>query len=298
MKTNFPSAFPNPPLINGDGCFKKEHSHKGILYLGNDQLYWECDHLTASENDPDADTRDGCREFIHTKTLEAAQVPAFGLAGLRVLSWPRMMKDYSSKALTYDKDRLVAISGLARLRSLLTQEQYIAGIWVNYWHFDLMWYPVSWRYLFYTPSVRPWPSHRYVHENTPPTLPSWSWASFPSAIEWCNIDGRAMFETNKIDSFELGPVKPLAHLKGTSVPQDFSNFDGASLDIGCLRIPATLGSEISTRKALFVKGPSRIVLEDGLSGTCNGPVWAGLYSEESKSTFLSPVLHRTIALRG
>ncbi|RTE70047.1 hypothetical protein BHE90_015562 [Fusarium euwallaceae] len=179
--------------INQRGwVFQERALSQRILYLGNDQLYWECDHLTASEDDPGADSRDGCREFIHTRSLETSQVSEFTLKGLHFLSWSRMMKDYSSKALTYDKDRLVAISGLARLRSLLTQEQYIAGIWVNYWHFDLMWYPRSCLYARFSPSVQPWPSHRYVHESTPPTLPSWSWASFPWEIAWDNVDGRAM----------------------------------------------------------------------------------------------------------
>ncbi|RMJ07027.1 hypothetical protein CDV36_013375 [Fusarium kuroshium] len=233
--------------INQRGwVFQERALSQRILYLGNEQLYWECDHLTASEDDPEAYTRYGCRESIHTRNQETVKVPAFSLTGLHVLSWPRMMKNYSSKALTYEKDRLVAIAGLARLRSLLTQEQYIAGIWINYWHFDLMWFPVHPR------SVRPWPSYRCVH--TPPGLPSWSWASFPSAIEWYDVDRRAMFDTSKIDSFELGPVKSLAHLRGTSVSQEFINFDGASLDIGCLRIPARLGSEISARTILSFWG--------------------------------------------
>ncbi|RSL71772.1 hypothetical protein CEP53_001314 [Fusarium sp. AF-6] len=259
--------------INQRGwVFQERALSQRILYLGNEQLYWECDHLTASEDEPGAYTRYGCREFIHTRSLETVKVPAFSLTGLHVLSWSRMMKNYSSKALTYDKDRLVAIAGLARLRSLLTQEQYIAGIWINYWHFDLMWFPLNPR------SVRPWPSYRCVH--TPPGLPSWSWASFPSAIEWYNIDRRVMFDTSKIDSFDLGPVKPLAHLRGTSVSQEFTNFDGASLDIGCLRIPATLGSEISVRTVLSVRGHSHKVLEDGPDGTLYGPRWSGLYEEE------------------
>ncbi|UPK91174.1 hypothetical protein LCI18_002109 [Fusarium solani-melongenae] len=226
--------------INQRGwVFQERVLSQRILYLGNDQLYWECDHLTASEDDPSAYGRDGCRESIHTESLETSEVSSSTMCGLHASTWLRMMEDYSSKALTYDKDRLVAISGLARLRSLLTQEQYITGIWINYWHLDLTWYPAKPR------SVRPWPSHRYVHENTPPaSLPPWSWASFPSAIMWGTADDRGIFETKKINTFELVPVIPVAHLRGMSVTQEFNYFDGASLDIGCLRIPATLGSKI------------------------------------------------------
>jgi hypothetical protein len=45
------------------------------------------------------------------------------------LSWKGVVLLYSSCQLTYDRDKLVALSGLARERSRLSGDEYMAGLW-------------------------------------------------------------------------------------------------------------------------------------------------------------------------
>ncbi|RDW66443.1 hypothetical protein BP6252_10078 [Coleophoma cylindrospora] len=74
--------------------------------------------------------------------------------------WYQMVNNFASRSLTYDTDRFLAISGLAREVEKHTRNDYRAGLWLQEMHRGLLWY-VS------PPGVR---SETYI-------APSWSWAS-------------------------------------------------------------------------------------------------------------------------
>ncbi|KAM5347263.1 hypothetical protein ACJ41O_010268 [Fusarium nematophilum] len=257
-----------------------------ILYLGNDQLYWECDYLMACEAEPSRPIRYGCRESIHVGSLECHEKLLSRLDYLRLLSWPRLIETYSSTGLTYEKDRPFAISGVARYCSLATGWRYLAGIWIDYWHFDLVWYyhdVLGWNQLPQACGHLGACSCRHVAVD----VPSWSWAASPMTrrITW-GTDSRAEFETSRINTFDSPSVKPLAVLSGTSGTGDVvSHFEGASLNIRCLLTPTKLKKEFLKDLHLepWKDAPQRASADDCLGGPCDGPRWDGLCPLETRS---------------
>jgi hypothetical protein len=73
---------------------------------------------------------------------------------------------YSRRAITHKKDRLIALSGLAKIIQKSTKMKYIAGLWKNTLALDLLWTPSK------TPSSRP---QEYI-------APSWSWAAIDNGV--------------------------------------------------------------------------------------------------------------------
>lgn len=102
-------------------------------------------------------------------------------------SWYSALEDYTSRALTYSSDRLIAVSGVARAMEIFikyhellsprrgSRPKYLAGLWGMHFESQLGW------------SVRD-----AVPEAQLSLAPSWSWASVPHGIKrnpphWTNI---------------------------------------------------------------------------------------------------------------
>lgn len=84
------------------------------------------------------------------------------------------MQAYTSEKLTKATDKLIALSGVARVlqRRAIPHDTYMAGLWRRNLIFELLWDLVE------QPSLQPQSrSREYV-------APSWSWASRIGAITW------------------------------------------------------------------------------------------------------------------
>ncbi|CAJ0545056.1 Ff.00g085290.m01.CDS01 [Fusarium sp. VM40] len=95
--------------------------------------------------------------------------------------WRDLVESYSSRELTFEKDRLPAISGLARFYAEHLKDHYLAGIWKSDLYISLFWYappePYSERQSLHS-LIKTITSHRsYI-------APSWSWASEKEPIEF------------------------------------------------------------------------------------------------------------------
>jgi len=84
--------------------------------------------------------------------------------------WHRTMCEHSGLDLTFHKDKLPAISGLARQFPASDLGTYMAGLWSFDFSHDLLWYPGYSK----IPCPRP----------TGTGYPSWSWASISNEIYW------------------------------------------------------------------------------------------------------------------
>jgi len=93
--------------------------------------------------------------------------------------WYRLVKEYSERDLTMSTDKLVALSGIAEKTQMRTGRSYVAGIWKETIHHDLLW-RVGGR-------LTPRPSGYRA--------PSWSWAAVDGLISTVRID---------VGSFSLG----------------------------------------------------------------------------------------------
>ncbi|KAH6672104.1 heterokaryon incompatibility protein-domain-containing protein [Halenospora varia] len=86
--------------------------------------------------------------------------------------WNQIALDYSYRAITYNHDRLPALSGLARRFRDVTGDIYLAGLWEKALCPGLMWQTLS--------ALKSRPS-TYI-------APTWSWLSVPGPILYANYE--------------------------------------------------------------------------------------------------------------
>ncbi|EPE24535.1 hypothetical protein GLAREA_08387 [Glarea lozoyensis ATCC 20868] len=120
------------------------------LHFTRTQLFWECHE------------KDLCETFPEEMPPKLSQYFHIAKRPLTEKNWHQIVSAYSSAKLTYSKDMLIAISGIARLIQLTTKDQYIAGMWKKDLEIQLCW------------SVY---SSGGGQRILPYTAPSWSWAS-------------------------------------------------------------------------------------------------------------------------
>ncbi|KAL5322577.1 hypothetical protein ACEPPN_010550 [Leptodophora sp. 'Broadleaf-Isolate-01'] len=149
-----------------------------VLHFCQDQIAWECRRVDASES-----FRDGIASFrLRAGEIERAErlksfVPCgpsnFGNLQGRLATyhhWKAVVERYSKTRLTNPGDKLIALSGIAKLTfGELPDVEYVAGLWSEYLESQLLWRvdPVFEYGKFSFPSSRP-PIYR---------SPSFSWAA-------------------------------------------------------------------------------------------------------------------------
>ncbi|KAH8585746.1 heterokaryon incompatibility protein-domain-containing protein, partial [Bisporella sp. PMI_857] len=127
------------------------------IHFSEDQIYWECSQLCASETFPDGkpwDLQWSHRQKQITKARENAE------SNDRFEAWWWLVWEYSKGSLTQKSDRLVAIAGLAKSFAT-SKDQYFAGHWRNDMPHGLTWHASE-------------ASRGFKKTDLAPT---WSWAS-------------------------------------------------------------------------------------------------------------------------
>ena len=88
--------------------------------------------------------------------------------------WHNLISTYSSKKLTYESDRLPALSGVATKVQSLSQSEYLAGLWLNNLPLDLCWM-VDYQLSDDLSTPAQLIPAQYI-------APSWAWSSVRGAI--------------------------------------------------------------------------------------------------------------------
>lgn len=232
-----PDSLRNSPLLSRAWVFQERFLSPRILYFGTEQLYWECRCHTKSESRPVDDkllfqhydtsraqflelcdfphNRDRYSTSIFKSTSDSASekrtndgfnigsvigkvpsVETINTVGL-MLSWYRVIEDYTETSLTYASDRFIALAGIVKAIGNCVGLTYVAGTWMEFWPFDLLW---VWR--------RDVPMSKRTACGT--HLPSWSWAS---------AEGRKEFRGLHLDGGKLGvPTSTLMQVVKLSFP--------------------------------------------------------------------------------
>lgn len=121
------------------------------IYFGRTGLFWECRTTISSEFLPD-----GFPDLIGEYAIVSEDMP---------WKWGQIVEQYSSTKLTYDSDRLPALSGIAARQQQVTGGQYLAGMWRESLVAQLSWEVLRKK------SRRPeW------------RAPTWSWASIDGEV--------------------------------------------------------------------------------------------------------------------
>lgn len=142
-----------------------------VLHFAEDQLYWECSALEASEGFPDG-LPEGSGEGVK-KWFREDEKPNDYLNGL-YWKWEKIVRAYTSGELTNTTDKLIAISGIAREmeRHIYEKDSYLAGLW----RFDII--P---QLLWDIAEPRQAGQRTRIAQFV---APSWSWASRTGEISW------------------------------------------------------------------------------------------------------------------
>ncbi|EEU34183.1 uncharacterized protein NECHADRAFT_85399 [Fusarium vanettenii 77-13-4] len=178
--------FESAPLTQRGWVFQERLLAPRILQFGKRQVYWRCSELFASEawpqgvrsatgkalrlgTDLDALDEKACMEIPPISKWR--QLAANTVSQEPVAIWERLVAQYSRTKLTFGDDKLVALSGVAKLFQQTFKDRYLAGVW---------WSPSA-RLLCWSRDDR-----RETGVVTRPDYraPSWSWASIDGLIDF------------------------------------------------------------------------------------------------------------------
>jgi hypothetical protein len=151
------------PLSQRGWAFQESLLPPRTLQFTRTQIFWNCEDAISCEIFPDAFPLgiyigSGRQEFSVVRKQP-----------IHEFDWRQVVVSYTQRLLTFQEDKLVAISGLAREIQWYSRDSYCAGIWLKDLQFQLCWFTQS-RRGAKIPSI-----DRKV-------APSWSWASVPNPI--------------------------------------------------------------------------------------------------------------------
>lgn len=136
-----------------------------MIHFYREELVWSCHSQERCECRlmPGVSSSSTFRRLLNSKS------PELNLH----FEWPKLVQDFTRRDLTYTKDRLPAISGLATLMKQHTRSEYHAGMWSKDLAYSLLW------------------MSDHAHARSPtrrvqviPYAPTWSWASIDGPVKY------------------------------------------------------------------------------------------------------------------
>jgi hypothetical protein len=181
----WPNVFEDQPLISRAWVVQELQLSPRILYFNSTQIFWQCYDKLACEElpthiEPDwgtADQQDDNLKFstyvYHHQPLIGDRAPPMIRKNEYMRIWCGILEQYTKCRLTFLNDKLVAISGIARLFCQPLADTYCAGLWTRRMPIELLW----------TRGMRDFPKPA-LPKSTQECYraPSWSWASIDEPI--------------------------------------------------------------------------------------------------------------------
>jgi hypothetical protein len=158
-KTDFEDN-PNTPLLHRAWAVQELVLSPRTLHFTARDMIFECDEHTISEGGTQS-TMNFKGGYAHLDKMRLKQDAADAYD-----YWNYIVLRFARTNITYETDKLPALSGIAKIMQEETNDEYIAGLWKNDLPAGLLWCPI--------PSDAP-RSQTYI-------APSWSWASLNRAI--------------------------------------------------------------------------------------------------------------------
>lgn len=161
------------PLMHRAWALQERLLSPRVLHFGLQELIWECRHLTTCECSNVVPVSLHRSKIDWATALEEATPDADSFS-----TWRKLVREYSSRDLTLEEDRLPAISGAARQfylsRRRTNPGTYLAGLWRHDLFLGLLWHP---RYSGPSLSV---PTRKPKDFRAP----SWSWAAVEGPVDF------------------------------------------------------------------------------------------------------------------
>ncbi|KUJ16762.1 HET-domain-containing protein [Mollisia scopiformis] len=200
------SPFPNDPLSRRGWALQERLLSTRLLTYKADDITWECQ--TCRRREKVAEQVDYC------KAPNGSDERFWRLSKIRAitsLEWCDIVRDYSSRSITVASDKLPAVSGLARLCSKTTSDEYVAGLWKSDLLASLLWYTITW-------------SGSQFSASSVYRAPSWSWASLDAEVNMRPTRKPAANKVKLSDQTSKGDLTEI--LECVAVPSGESEFGG------------------------------------------------------------------------
>ncbi|KAH7346100.1 heterokaryon incompatibility protein-domain-containing protein [Pyrenochaeta sp. MPI-SDFR-AT-0127] len=178
------------PLQQRAWFFQERLLSRRIVHFADDSLYWECLRLDVSEA---SDRTHGGVEKLN-RNVQGINIVGVTVGDDAQLSgakrrWHNIVHNYSKCKLTFDKDILPALQGVAAEMKPLRNCAYFAGLWGDNLIFDLLWMAET----------------KSVVQGDKYLAPSWSWAKSIGAVRW-EPQGDEFHQEAQVVSVETIPV--------------------------------------------------------------------------------------------
>ncbi|RBA12650.1 heterokaryon incompatibility protein [Fusarium proliferatum] len=213
-----------------------------VVYFAEDQILWECLIGNKCEGFPEgipyhqrtkdlSPLWDSLENDVDRQIYGTSKQMSYKIHTL----WSNLVERYSSCDLTFSKDKLPALSGVAQVFASATGDKYAYGMWHSRIVEQLLWRVAT-----------PNPGRSLPQSK----VPSWSWASLDGTIEMTPIpiSWKSLVEiveikhTNMFAESSSQSSNPSLRLKGAlSVLGESGTKDHSSIRLGSLR----LGCDIS-----------------------------------------------------
>jgi Heterokaryon incompatibility protein (HET) len=130
------------------------------IFMGSSEVAWECREMVASETFPNS--------LQPIRTTKPSMITSWTKSTAHRISelWYDCVIEYSRRQLTFRRDRLAAISAIARQFAAKFGTTYVAGLWKEDTAYQLLWYN----------------SGTLEGRSCDCGAPSWSWASVNTAV--------------------------------------------------------------------------------------------------------------------
>jgi hypothetical protein len=155
------------PLVQRAWVYQEEVLSPRVVHYGPYEVTWRCREAIYCECERVKGTSASSYPFLTPET-------SFDNISTQ---WKKHVTMYSKRQLTYDKDRLPAIEGVARSLQrqapLVVLGRYLAGLWSEGLLLDLLWFPRC--------------KARYNRRPEKYRAPSWSWASIEGEVKFVEL---------------------------------------------------------------------------------------------------------------
>ena len=163
----------NAPLQSRGWVFQERFLSPRILHFAERQIGWECGEVSALEMFPrrvPPGLVEASRRSDVIDNLLSAQVPTTKNLIDFLRTWDDTVQRYTQTNLTFNKDKLIAFSGVAKAIESVRNDAFFAGLWKSTFIYQLA-----------------WTRTRYDATQNPLELssgraPSWSWLSVDGEI--------------------------------------------------------------------------------------------------------------------
>lgn len=128
------------PLLTRAWAYQEILLSPRVLHFGKQELRWECMERMNCECGED-DTQKFPSRFYNPYKLHHSSALANGRDKAVLHSrWQAIVEEYSALGLTFGKDKLPALSGLAnQMRRYRPADKYIGGLWLQSLFQDMLW---------------------------------------------------------------------------------------------------------------------------------------------------------------